>query len=129
LTTPTRVLVVDDDHALRSTTAEILRHLGYAVSEAQDGTEALDKLRGEEIEALVMDVRMPRLDGTSAIAQINPEPPPPGVLLVTAYTLEPETRAELGSRVCKVLRKPVPPVTLIAAVEEAVEVARSASRA
>jgi len=125
MTTTARLLVVDDDNALRSSTAEILRSFGYAVSEAQDGIEALDKLHGERIQALVMDVRMPRLDGISTITQMIPEPPPPGVLLVTAYELDPKTRSELGSRVCRVLRKPVSPLTLIKAVEDAVEIAGS----
>jgi len=123
-----RVLVADDDAGIRQSTVEILRGMGYSVSAAQDGEEALTELAVGDIEAIVLDVRMPRRDGISVIEEMDPPPPPPGVLLVSAYDIERETRSQLGRRVYRVLRKPVSPPVLIAAVEEAVELARSIPR-
>ena len=125
---PARVLVADDDEAIRLSVAEILRSRGYSVSEAQDGQEALDKVGREGVEVILLDVKMPLLDGISVVDRINPRPPPPGVLLVTAYDIDEETHARLGTRVCKILRKPVPPVTLLQAVQQAVRVAAEARR-
>jgi CheY-like chemotaxis protein len=125
MTPAARILVVDDDRAIRSTEAEILRSVGYSVTEAEDGEEALAELGEHEVEAIVMDVRMPRLDGISTVEHITPSPPPPGVLLVTAYDLDNETRTRLEPRVHTVLRKPVPPLMLIKAVEQAVDAARA----
>lgn len=121
-----RVLVADDDGAIRSSVSEILRRSGFAVSQAEDGDEALGKLASEEVDAAVIDVRMPGRDGISVVEQMIPGPPPPGVVLVTAYDVDGETRIRLGSRVRNILRKPIPPATLIAAVRDAVDAARQA---
>src|SRR5713226_1536487 len=111
-----RVLVADDDVGIRESTVGILRRLGYAVYQAEDGQEALDILAAGEVDAVVLDVKMPRCDGISVVEQMFPEPPPPSVLLVSAYDIDPRTRSQLGRRVHKMLRKPVPPRRLIEAV-------------
>ncbi len=121
-----RVLVADVDNGIRLTVSEILASCGFRVIEARDGEEALGKLASGEVDAVVLDVKMPGRDGISVVEHLIPDPPPPGILLVTAYDLGQETHARLGSRVHKILRKPVPPLALINAVREAVEVARRA---
>jgi CheY-like chemotaxis protein len=115
----TRVLVADDDEALRSTVTEILRSAGFLVTEAADGDEALAALSSGPVDVVVLDVRMPNRDGISVVEEIDPAPPPPAVLLVSAYLLEADLRARLGGRVVKYLRKPVHPVDLVAAVDAA----------
>jgi CheY-like chemotaxis protein len=58
------VLVVDDDTAIRESVAEILRDEGYAVQEASNGQEALDRLRAEGPPCLILlDLMMPIMDG------------------------------------------------------------------
>lgn len=121
-----RVLVADDDVAVRQSTVRILEALGYVVAEAQDGEEALEKLAAVAFEVIVLDVKMPRRDGISVVEAMDPAPPPPVVLLVSAYDIERDTRVRFGAKVHRVLRKPVPPSTLVTAIEEAVVVARSA---
>jgi CheY-like chemotaxis protein len=123
------VLVADDDRGIRLSVVKILSRCGYQVAEAEDGQDALDKLASAEVDALVLDVKMPQKDGLAVLDELFPEPPPPGVLLVSAYDIDRETRRRLGTRVHKVLRKPVPPPTLIEAVAEAVEVSKSARSA
>ena len=129
MTDQAKVLVADDDRGVRVSVVRILSGCGYSVAEAEDGQEALDKLAIDEIDAVVLDVRMPRKDGISVLEDLVPAPPPPGVLLVTAYDIDRETRSRLGTRVLRILRKPVPPPVLIEAVSEAVEAARSARSA
>jgi CheY-like chemotaxis protein len=119
-----RVLVADDDSGLRQSVAEILRGCGYSVAEAEDGLDAFEALSANRVDAVVLDMKMPGKDGVAVIADLDPEPPPPGVLLVSAYDIDSETRGRLGGRVCKVLRKPVPPPVLIEAVAEAIQIAR-----
>lgn len=120
-----RVLVADDDRDIRQSVAEILRIDGYQVTQASDGQEALDKLADSEVDAVLLDIKMPRKDGISVLDDMNPVPPPPGVVLVSAYDLDRETRSRLGKRVLRILRKPVPPPELLKAVSEAVQVSRS----
>ncbi|MGH3564198.1 MAG: response regulator, partial [Mycobacterium sp.] len=59
----TRVLVVDDDRAVRESLRRSLTFNGYAVSLASDGVEALEAIASDRPEAMVLDVMMPRLDG------------------------------------------------------------------
>ena len=57
------LLVVDDDHAYRSLLSEILTLQGHLVHTAADGAEAYQIIQTEEIELVVSDIRMPRIDG------------------------------------------------------------------
>ena len=124
-----RVLVADDDRGVRESVAEILQQFGYTVTEAEDGEEALERLAAGTVDAVVLDVKMPRRDGLSVLEEMSPQPPPPGIVLVTAYDVGPEIRVRLGNRVATVLRKPVPPKTLLDAVARAVGIGRGADSA
>jgi two-component system response regulator MprA len=61
------ILVVDDDPAIRQLVAEVLANEGFAVTEAPDGIAALAALEDERFDAVISDVRMPRLDGPGLI--------------------------------------------------------------
>ncbi len=126
MTQGAKVLVVDDNQAIRVTVTEILRGVGYRVSQAEDGLEACTQLTDRDIDAVLLDINMPGKDGISVLEDLHPAPPPPGVLLVSAYDIDPLTLARLGTSVCRFLRKPVPPQILIDAVADAVAVSRSA---
>ena len=123
-----KVLVVDDDLGMRTTTVEILGGAGYAVTEACDGDVALERLASDEPHVVLLDVRMPGRDGISVVETIDPAPPPPEVLLVSAYDIGPDVRSQLGPRVQRYLRKPVPPPRLLEAVSDAAGRARARSR-
>jgi len=122
------VLVADDNEGLRVTTSLILREEGYEVSEAADGDDALAKLSAAPFDVALLDVRMPKTDGTTVVERMIPGPPPPAVVMVTAYDIENGIRARLGTRVFKYLRKPVAPAQLIEVVGEAARLARAAGQ-
>jgi CheY-like chemotaxis protein len=113
------VLVADDNAGVRESVAEILRSAGYDVTEADDGDVALESYIEHPSEVVVLDVRMPRLDGISVVENMVPAPPPPAIVLVSAYDLDQEARARLGTRIFRFLRKPVSPPDLLNAVSEA----------
>jgi CheY-like chemotaxis protein len=115
-----KLLIVEDDDALRATLAEILRMEGYDVVEAEDGEIALARLNREPVEILVLDLHMPRLDGVDLLRRISA--PPPVVLVHSAFEYyKPEDlRAEVGPKVFRYLRKPVAPLQLMSALREAV---------
>ncbi len=69
-----RVLVVDDDAAIRQVMAEVLRDEGYVVMEASDGEIALEFARHDPPDMILMDLRMPKLDGVSAIRALKSDP-------------------------------------------------------
>jgi CheY-like chemotaxis protein len=113
------ILVVDDNEGIRDTTAAILRAVGYTVTEAQDGEAALEELAQKPFDIVVLDARMPKLDGTSVVKNLDPEPPPPIIVMVSAYDFDLDLRQHLGQRVFKYLKKPVPPKELIETVAAA----------
>ncbi|MHC1744074.1 MAG: sigma-54-dependent transcriptional regulator [Syntrophobacteraceae bacterium] len=81
-----KILVVDDDAAHRLMLATLLDEWGYRVEEAPDGQAALDAIRARPVDLILMDMRMPNMDGieaTKAIAGYNPSIP---IVIMTAYS-------------------------------------------
>lgn len=73
-----RILVVDDEHAIRKTLREILEFESYIVDDAGDGVECLAKVKQNSYDVIIIDVKMPKLDGMEAIEKIqtiNPDIP------------------------------------------------------
>jgi PAS domain S-box-containing protein len=81
-----RVLVVDDDPAVREVTVQMLRQIGYGVTEADSGQAALDALaRGEVYDLMLIDVAMPGLSGVETVRRARQRWPGLRVLYVTGY--------------------------------------------
>lgn len=64
-----KILIVDDDSCIRKVCRDVLSSSGYETSEAQDGPEALQRLKEETFELVVADVRMPGMDGITLYNQ------------------------------------------------------------
>ena len=79
------VLVVEDDQPLKAALAATLGGAGFAVLEAGDGEEALDKLRQQHVDLVVSDVQMAPMDGLALLRAVGAEYPQLPVLLMTAY--------------------------------------------
>lgn len=86
-----RILVVDDEHALRRLLRLYLEREGYAVQEAADGLTALSTLRQGLVDLALVDVMLPELDGFEVVRRIRSESSVP-IILITA-------RGEEGNRV------------------------------
>jgi CheY-like chemotaxis protein len=112
------VLVVDDDEEVLSSAGEILRLSGYSTAEARDGSAALALMRHTDVGTLVLDMRMPSLDGIGLLDALDNPPP---VIVVSGYSLEPEQRRRLETSVCWYLQKPLQPRTLLEAVGRALD--------
>jgi two-component system response regulator MprA len=79
-----RILVVDDEPAVRESLERSLRFEGYQVIVAADGAEALERVRDDRPDAVVLDVLMPRLDGMEACRRLRARGDDLPVLLLTA---------------------------------------------
>ncbi|MFB4264781.1 response regulator transcription factor [Nonomuraea sp. GTA35] len=81
---PARLLVVDDEPALREALQSSLEFEGYKVVTADDGQQALDALAAEPYDAVLLDVMMPRLDGLTACRRLRGSGNHVPVLMLTA---------------------------------------------
>jgi DNA-binding NarL/FixJ family response regulator len=113
-----RVLLVDDEALVRGGLRMILESADdlEVVGEADDGTEAVDAVRRHRPDVVLMDVRMPGLDGLSAAAQVLQLPDPPSVVILTTFGLDQYVFAALEAGASGFLLKDTPPRDLIAAV-------------
>lgn len=81
----TRVLLVDDDEAIRSVIGQLLVRLGFVCATAADGVEALARLEQEEFHLLVTDIQMPGMGGADLIALVKERFPQVGVIWMTGF--------------------------------------------
>jgi DNA-binding response OmpR family regulator len=107
----TRVLVVDDDRVTRRIVSVKLSGLGYEVAEAEDGREALDRVKGDEVPDLViLDSFMPRLNGIQTVRALRESPDPEistlPVVMLTARQSEQDVVEGLEAGVDDYIAKP-----------------------
>jgi DNA-binding response OmpR family regulator len=78
------ILVVDDEDALREVIQQELSKSGYDVDTAEDGNVALEALKKKNYELVLLDIKMPRLDGIEVLKFIQKETPSTKVIMLTA---------------------------------------------
>ena len=114
---PLRVLVADDQELVRAGFRLILEAAGFAVvGEAADGAEAIALAAAERPDVVLMDIRMPVLDGLAATRQITAEAGGPKVVILTTFDLDDYVYEALRSGASGFLLKDAPRADLIAAV-------------
>jgi two-component system response regulator MprA len=96
------VLIVDDDRRLRETIAELLAEDGYRVVTADHGARALERMRGEHVCMVLLDLMMPTKSGFQVLSELIGDPEMPRVPVGVISALVTET--PLGT--VGVLRKP-----------------------
>ena len=80
-----RVLVVDDEEALRYLLSTELAAEGYEVETAGDGDEAIEAIRQKDYDIVLLDIKMPRVDGFEVLKFIKQNKPEIKVIMLTAY--------------------------------------------
>ncbi|PPD14066.1 MAG: response regulator [Methylobacterium sp.] len=105
-----RILLVDDDEAVRAPLARALVLDGHAVTEASDGAHALETFTEDEagFDLLVSDIRMPVMDGIQLALAVAAKRPGFPIILMTGYAEQRERAKELEGLVDDVLIKPFP---------------------
>jgi two-component system response regulator FlrC len=110
------VLIVEDDAALREALHDTLELSGYAVIEASDGQDALERLDRERVGIVVTDVQMQPMDGETLLREIKRRFPAVPVLLMTAYGVIDRAVAAMRAGACNYLTKPFEPDVLVSEV-------------
>ncbi|MGD2069124.1 MAG: sigma-54 dependent transcriptional regulator [Gemmatimonadota bacterium] len=108
-----RILLVDDDRAFRLSTAALLEEEGFEVEGAQDASEATASLRSDRFDLILLDLRMPGIDGIDLVEVLRTRGQSIPVLMVSGYgTVDSAVRA-LHTGADDFVTKPVEPDTLL----------------
>ncbi len=116
------ILIVDDEPNVRLMLRTALQSSGYRVAEAVDGLAALEQLaaRAGDFAMLLLDLRMPRLDGMETLRRIRERHDPTPVVMLTAHGSIPDAVAAMKLGAIDFLAKPVTPAQLRAVVAEVI---------
>ena len=110
------ILIVEDETALAEAVAHILRKAGHSADRVADGQSALDYIRADAYDLVLLDIMLPKLDGLSVLRQMRSEGVQTPVLLLTARTTVPDKVAGLNAGADDYLTKPFDPEELLARV-------------
>lgn len=112
------ILVVDDEPVARQSLSDILRLEGYAVSAVPNGQAAVEYVRTHPIDLMVVDLRMPGMDGLEVVQVVNQVSPETEIILLTAYGSTESAIQALRLRVHDYLLKPAAPSQVINSVKK-----------
>ena len=125
--TTRRILIVDDDRALRHVLAELLKAAGHTVDQAADGRDALARLDAGAYDIALLDIGLPDVSGLEVLAHARAGPSPPIVIMMTADDTPETLLAAVRRQAYRYLRKPFAPSAIVEVVDEAISRAASAA--
>ena len=103
---PKRILVVDDDPDIRQVLLDRMSSFGYVVETAIDGCEALDALRQGGFDGMLLDMRMPEIDGLEVLRRTRKSHPGLPVVVVTALSVQQQAAQAVAEGARAYLLKP-----------------------
>lgn len=110
------ILLVDDEKEITNLLEIYLKNEGYIVLKASDGTEALELLENNEVDLIILDVMMPRMDGLQACMKIREEKQMP-IIMLSAKTQEIDKITGLSIGADDYVTKPFSPLEIVARVK------------
>jgi len=111
------VLIIDDDIGMTETLYDIMTDLGYRVEVAKDGFKAMEKVRAQTFDVILMDIKMPGINGVETIKQIKGIRPEATVMMMTAYSVEDLVAEALNEGAYGIMYKPVDVNQLVEFIE------------
>jgi DNA-binding response OmpR family regulator len=112
------ILVVDDEPVARQSMTDILKLEGYNVASAPNGQAAVEYVRMHPIDLMIVDLRMPGMDGLEVIQVVNQVSPETEIVLLTAFGSTETAIQALRLRIHDYLLKPASPAQVIASVKK-----------
>jgi putative two-component system response regulator len=116
---PFNILMADDEPGQRALLREILDDGSFVITEARNGQEAVDLVSSQPFDAVLLDVRMPQLDGIAACQLIHQQHPLLPILMITGYGGQDDLLRAMQAGASDFLRKPYEPQELLARVRNA----------
>ena len=106
-------LLVDDQEDVRDSIALALEDVGYRVTQAADGVEAMQLLENETYDVVLCDLNMPKMGGRSLLERVRDQAPAVRVIVMTGYTAAEDVLVLLREGAVGVLMKPFEPELLL----------------
>jgi len=120
-----RILVVDDEPAVRESVRFVLAQAGYEVIEAEDGAQAMETVRAGDnpslLDAVILDLYMPKIHGQEVIFYLRSKFPAIPIIVLTGKPDVPDIIRSFEEGVAEFLVKPVRTDNLLAAVARAIQ--------
>lgn len=104
---PASVLIVDDDDDIRINFSDILQDIGYRTTTAECAESALDYVRKDDFDVVLLDYKLPGMDGASLYREIKRLRPSIPAIMITAWSGSDGAQQALNAGTWDVLRKPV----------------------
>lgn len=101
------VLIVDDNKGMTETLSDILTDLGHHVEVANEGFKAIERVKGQAFDVILMDIKMPGINGVETYKEIKSIQPKAAVMMMTAYSVEDLVAEALEEGAYGVMYKPV----------------------
>jgi len=100
------ILVVDDDEPIRNLVGSFLSNLGHTCVKATDGNDALDKMKKNKIDAIITDIKMPRMDGIKLTIEIAKQYPALPIMVMTGFAEENTAEGAISAGARDFIQKP-----------------------
>jgi DNA-binding NtrC family response regulator len=116
-----KVLIADDETDFLDSLSRVLTRRGFIMTKAEDGQKALDILAKERFDVIVLDLRMPVMDGIAALKEIRKTDKVTPILLLSGHVDVGYVNEALKGGAADYILKPCPVETLVSAIETACE--------
>ena len=115
------VLVVDDQIGMLETFTDILEHKGFSVAIAEDGFQAIKRVKEQGFDIIFMDIKMPGINGVQTFREIKKINPKASVIMMTAYSVEDLVKEAIEEGAYTVIYKPFDMDKVIQTIERVLE--------
>lgn len=116
-----KILVIDDEPIVRTSCRKTLLPEGYEINTAENGQEGIELLEKEKFDLVLLDLKMPGMDGIEVLKLIKSKWPKTKVIILTGYSTVETAVNTLRIGAFNFIEKPFTPDTLLSSVKEAVE--------
>ena len=118
-----RILVVEDDRAIRHLVGEVLKTAGYSVETAGDGVEGLARIKEQKFDLVILDIWMPKMNGLDVMAELRKDPSAPRVIVMTADNTPETLLRAIREQAYRYVAKPFESKALLELVKNSLAVA------
>lgn len=115
------ILIVDDEPITRKSLTDILKLEGHTVTSVPNGQAAVEHVRTNHVDLMVVDLRMPGMDGLEVVQVVNQIAPDTEIILLTAFASTETAIQALRLRIHDYLQKPAPPTQIVASVKKGLD--------